>query len=81
MTRALSAALHQALLLLAAAAVLSAGMTGAASYAFTRVGIGAGLQVGTRVEESGPSKLTFSGVKWEVPAGVKGRWTGRCVGT
>ena len=81
MTRALRAAFHQALLLLAAAAALCAGMTGAASSAFTRVGIRAGLQVGSSVEEGAPSKLTFSGAEWEVPVGVKGRWTGRDVGT
>lgn len=39
MTRALGAALHQALLLLAAAAALSAGTVGAASRA-PRVGVG-----------------------------------------
>lgn len=72
MTRALGAALRQALLLLAAAA-LAAGTTGR---------VGGGLRVGTGVGAGAPGKLTLSGAEWEAPVGAKGRrWVGLSVGT
>lgn len=80
MTRALC----QVLLLLAVAAALSAGTSGAPSHAPRRVGVGSGLRGwgGTRVEEEvAPSKLTFHSEEWEAPVGLRERGMGRGVGT